>query len=104
MTPLAEHPIIIARRDLKRVTSVINAQYNFTKRMNWTVRLRHYWSQLNNTNFYNLKSDGYWDERVFIPGQNINYNTFNIDMFYTWDFLLWQPHYHCMEKCTGQQC
>ena len=56
--------------------------------MNWTVRIRHYWSALQNTNFYNLKNDGYWNEIAFIPNQNINYNTFNIDMFYTWDFLL----------------
>ena len=79
---------VIARRDLKRNTLLVNAQYNFTKRMNWTVRLRHYWSALENTNFYNLKPDGYWDEIAFIPNRNINYNTFNIDMFYTWDFLL----------------
>ena len=56
--------------------------------MNWTVRLRHYWSALQNTSFYNLKEDGYWNERAFIPDKNINYNTFNVDMFYTWDFLL----------------
>ena len=79
---------VIARRNLKRNTGIINVQYNFTKRMNWTVRMRHYWSTISNTNFYNLKNDGYWDEIAFIPNQNINYNTFNIDMFYTWDFLL----------------
>ncbi|MGC4101901.1 DUF5916 domain-containing protein [Ferruginibacter sp.] len=79
---------IIARRNVKRNTGIVSAQYNFTKRMNWTVRMRHYWSIINNTNFYNLKTDGYWDEIAFISGKNINYNTFNIDMFYTWDFLL----------------
>jgi Domain of unknown function (DUF5916) len=79
---------VIARRNLKRNTGIVSAQYSFTKRMNWTVRMRHYWSALQNTNFYNLKNDGYWNEVAFIPNQNINYNTFNIDMFYTWDFLL----------------
>ncbi len=79
---------VIARRNLKRNISIVSAQYSFTKRMNWTVRMRHYWSALYNTNFYNLKNDGYWNEIAFIPNQNINYNTFNIDMFYTWDFLL----------------
>lgn len=79
---------IIARRDKKTNTAIASAQYSFNKRMNWTVRVRHYWSAINNTNFYNLKNDGYWDERPFINGKNISYNTFNIDMFYTWDFLL----------------
>ncbi|MEI7734959.1 MAG: DUF5916 domain-containing protein [Ferruginibacter sp.] len=79
---------IIARRDKKTNTTILSAQYSFNKKMNWTVRVRHYWSAIYNTNFYNLKSDGYWDERPFINDKNISYNTFNVDMFYTWDFLL----------------
>lgn len=79
---------VISRRNTKTNTSIISAQYSFTKRMNASIRMRHYWSALNNTNFYNLKSDGYWVEKAFIPNQNITFNTFNIDMFYTWDFLL----------------
>ncbi len=79
---------IIARRNTKTNTSIVNAQYNFTNRMNFSVRMRHYWSIAENTNFYKLKNDGYWDEIPFIKDRNINYNTFNIDMFYTWDFLL----------------
>jgi hypothetical protein len=79
---------IIARRDKKTNTAIVSAQYSFNKKMNWTIRARHYWSAIYNTNFYNLKDDGYWDDRAFINNQNISYNTFNIDMFYTWDFLL----------------
>ena len=79
---------VISRRNTKTNTGIISAQYGFTKRMNATIRLRHYWSALNNTNFYQLKPDGYWNEIPFINGKNIGYNTFNIDMFYTWDFLL----------------
>ncbi|HMK05579.1 MAG TPA: DUF5916 domain-containing protein, partial [Ferruginibacter sp.] len=78
---------VIARRDVKRNTAIISAQYNFNARMNLNVRMRHYWSLLENSNFYNLKSDGYWDEIAFMPNQNFNFNTFNVDMFYTWDFL-----------------
>jgi hypothetical protein len=79
---------IISRRDTKTNISIVSAQYSFTKRMNATIRMRHYWSAINNTNFYNLKADGYWTEIPFIPNKNIGYNTFNVDMFYTWDFLL----------------
>lgn len=79
---------IIARRNVKTNTAIASAQYSFTSRMNVNIRMRHYWSILNNTNFYNLKPDGYWDEVPFINGQNLNFNTFNVDMFYTWDFLL----------------
>ena len=79
---------VIARRNLKRNTGIFSAQYNFNAKMNWNVRVRHYWSLLDNTNFYNLKPDGYWNEIAFIPGRDVNFNTFNMDMFYTWDFLL----------------
>ena len=79
---------VIARRNLKRNTGIFSAQYNFNAKMNWNVRVRHYWSLLDNTNFYNLKPDGYWNEIAFIPGRDVNFNTFNLDMFYTWDFLL----------------
>jgi len=78
---------IIARRNVKTNTTVVSGQYNFNSRMNVNIRMRHYWSLLNNTNFYNLKPDGYWNEVAFIPNQNLNFNTFNVDMFYTWDFL-----------------
>jgi hypothetical protein len=50
--------------------------------------MRHYWSLLENTNFYNLKPDGYWRDTTFFANQNLNFNSFNIDMFFTWDFLL----------------
>ena len=78
---------VIARRNVKRNTAILGAQYNFTARMNCNLRLRHSWSILNNTNFYKLKKDGFWDEVPFIANQNVNFNTFNLDMFYTWDFL-----------------
>ena len=26
--------------------------------------------------------------QLSIPDQNVNFNTFNVDMFFTWDFLL----------------
>ena len=29
----------------------------------------------------------YWTETNFYAGRDVNFNTFNIDMFYTWDFL-----------------
>ena len=78
---------VIARRDVKTNTAIVSAQYNFTSRMNVNIRMRHYWSLLQNTNFYNLNPDGYWRDTTFFANENLNFNTFNVDMFYTWDFL-----------------
>ncbi|MBK7309193.1 MAG: carbohydrate binding family 9 domain-containing protein [Chitinophagaceae bacterium] len=79
---------VISRRNLKTNTAIVSGQYNFTSRMNVNFRLRHYWSYLDNTNFYNLKTDGYWRDTTFLNNLNLNFNTFNVDMFFTWDFLL----------------
>ena len=85
--PLNGKPII-ARRTSKKNVSIVSGQYSFTNRMNLTIRMRHFWNQLANTNLYNLQTDGYWNERPFENDKDINFNTFNVDMFYTWDFLL----------------
>jgi hypothetical protein len=79
---------VISRRNLKTNTFIVSSQYNFNSRMNINIRLRHYWSLLENTGFYNLKPDGYWRDTTFFNNENINFNTFNVDMFFTWDFLL----------------
>jgi Domain of unknown function (DUF5916)/Carbohydrate family 9 binding domain-like len=81
---------ILARRQYTDVTSVISGIYNFTPRMNITFRARHFWNRLLNTNLYNVKPDGYWTERNdLVPSDyDINYNAFNLDVFYTWDFRL----------------
>ncbi|MEY2640428.1 MAG: hypothetical protein RIR90_1910, partial [Bacteroidota bacterium] len=36
---------------------------------------------------YNVDAQGYWIDRPFIPGNDNNYNAYNLDMFYTWDFM-----------------
>ncbi|MBK6380285.1 MAG: hypothetical protein IPF72_11445 [Chitinophagaceae bacterium] len=79
---------VIARRNVKTNTAIVSGQFNFTSRMNVNIRMRHYWSYLDNTNFYNLKADGYWRDTTFLNNLNLNFNTFNVDMFFTWDFLL----------------
>jgi len=79
---------VIARRNVKTNTAILSGQYNFTSRMNLNIRMRHYWSLLQNTNFYNLNTDGYWRDTTFFANENLNFNTFNVDMFFTWDFLL----------------
>lgn len=81
---------ILARRKYTDVTAVFSGIYNFTPRMNLTFRARHYWNRILNTNLYNVQDDGYWIERLSMQPSdyNVNYNVFNLDVFYTWDFRL----------------
>src|SRR5690606_25360095 len=70
------------------VTSIISGIYNINRKMNITFRARHFWNRIINTNLYDVKEDGYWTERSiqFASDFNVNYNVFNLDVFYTWDF------------------
>jgi hypothetical protein len=81
---------IVARRKYTDVTTVFSGIYNITSRMNVTFRARHFWNRISNTNLYNVKPDGYWSERMDLQPSNydVNYNAFNLDVFYTWDFRL----------------
>jgi hypothetical protein len=87
--PVTEAPVL-ARRKYTDVTALFSGVYNFTSRMNLTFRARHYWSRLQNTNVFTIHEDGYWAARYDLkPGDyNVNYNAFNLDVFYTWDFRL----------------
>lgn len=81
---------ILARRQYTDVTSIISGIYNFTPRMNLTFRARHFWNRILNTNLYDVTPDGNWVERLSLNASdyNVNYNVFNLDVFYTWDFRL----------------
>ncbi len=81
---------ILARRQYTDITAVLSGIYNFTPRMNITFRARHFWNRLLYTNLFDVKPDGYWTERFDRnpADYNLNYNAFNLDVFYTWDFRL----------------
>lgn len=78
---------IIGRRKVKNITNILNGIYNFKARMTLTLRMRHYWSHVNYAAFYNVKEDGWWTDRPFENNRDQNFNAFNIDTFYTWDFM-----------------
>jgi hypothetical protein len=77
---------IAGRRKTINFTTLVNGIYNFTPRMNITLRGRHYWSKVVYQHFYDVDAKGYLTERAFVNGYDQNFNVFNLDMFYTWDF------------------
>jgi Domain of unknown function (DUF5916)/Carbohydrate family 9 binding domain-like len=77
---------IIAFRKVLTNNLILSGQYSFTPRMNWTIRMRHNWTNVVNRSFHKLKGDGSWDDIGFADGRDRNFNVFNVDMFYTWDF------------------
>lgn len=75
----------IAFVDFKDVTTVLSGIYNFTPRINLTLRMRHYWSYVKGNTIAFLDDKGY---PVSPTDANFvdNVNFFNADAFLTWDF------------------
>lgn len=80
---------IFASRDRLTVENTLNAKYNFNNKMGISLRTRHYWSKVENKEFYNLQKDGAIVTTTNLGSQyNYNINFFNVDMVYTWQFAL----------------
>jgi hypothetical protein len=85
--PVTDEPIA-GFRDNKEFTSILSGIYNFTPRINVTLRTRHYWNKVHYISFHNVNNEGNLTNRPFIAGNDDNFNTFNVDAFFTWDFRL----------------
>jgi hypothetical protein len=79
---------IVGFRDNHEFITVLTGTYNFTPRLNLTLRSRHYWNTVTYHSFHNVDMKGHLAARPFINGKNQNVNIFNLDAFLTWDFRL----------------
>lgn len=82
---------LAATRDIRQLSTLFSGVYNFTPRMNLTMRMRHYWSRVNFKEILSVNPDG--TVNPFVNTADIhpyisNPNFFNIDAFLTWDFRL----------------
>jgi hypothetical protein len=79
---------VFSRYDRNTVENSFDSKYSFTNRMGINVRVRHYWSDRRNSEFYALNPNGslanYNGPEV--TGADRNYNVFNVDLIYTWQF------------------
>jgi len=71
--------------DFKDVTSILSGIYNFTPRINLTLRVRHYWSNVKYKRIAYIDAKGYPQSPAALSGLD-NVNFFNTDAFLTWDF------------------
>ncbi len=75
----------IAFVDFKDVTTIMSGIYNFTPRINLTLRLRHYWSHVPIKRIARLDEKGNPVAATYVTSES-NVNFFNADAFLTWDF------------------
>jgi hypothetical protein len=79
---------IFAVRNVQTVENIFNIKYTFNNVMGLTFRLRHYWSKLDDKQYYDLAPDGTLAPLTsshYVRDNNQNYNDWNIDMLYVWE-------------------
>lgn len=79
---------VFSRYDRNTVENSMDAKYSFSNKMGINFRVRHYWSDRRNKEFYALNNSGYLDSYngPALVNTDRNYNVFNIDLVYTWQF------------------
>ena len=78
--------IIFGTRDRKSYTNTLSGKYNFSTDSSLSLSFRHYWGAVNYNGYYNLNSVGTLDANTTYKSDNINYNSWNLDLNYIWQF------------------
>jgi hypothetical protein len=81
--------VVFTRRNITTVENIFSVKYNFNNRSGITFRVRHYSSEVENKELYDLQNDGTLlpsKHVADVPLLNQNFNIFNVDAVYTWQF------------------
>ncbi|GAB3298927.1 hypothetical protein GCM10027511_14190 [Hymenobacter humi] len=78
--------ILLGRRDVVTVSNVVSTAYTFTNRMSFTLRLRHYISNVHYADFTTLGPNGEEKPVTYERNRDNTYNAFNVDAVYSWWF------------------
>lgn len=104
---------VFGRRDIKTIQNSISLKYNFNNKMGVTSDIRHYWSEVEYKEFFDLLDDGTLQKNnSFSNNVNQNYNTFNMETAFTWQFapgsfayVVWKnfnDNDHTFDRIIGQ--
>lgn len=84
---LLNEEIIFGKRDRNTFINSLESQYIFNNKMALNLAFRHYYSEVEYSQFLILQNDGELIENtVYNESQNATYNSWNIDLRYSWWF------------------
>ena len=81
-----DNKVIFGQRDRKSYTNTISGTYNFSTDASLSLSFRHYWSAVAYNGYYNLNKDGSLAENTEYTGDDVNFNSWNLDLNYFWQF------------------
>ncbi|WOC40281.1 DUF5916 domain-containing protein [Polaribacter sp. HL-MS24] len=80
--------IIFGTRDRNNYTNSISGKYNFSILSSLSLSFRHYWSSVKYHSYSNLFSNGRLFPNTTYIGEDVNFNSWNLDLNYIWQFAL----------------
>ncbi len=78
--------IFIGRRRVNSVDNNITSAFTFNDKMALSFSFRHYYSEVGYKQFYTLNNDGTLNNSTNFSTDNETYNSWNIDLRYSWWF------------------
>lgn len=78
--------IIFGFRDRKSYTNTISGKYSFSTNSSISLSFRHFWEAVSYNSFNNLNAEGGLDPNNSYVGDNVNFNSWNLDLNYIWQF------------------
>jgi len=83
---LMQPTIFFGKRNVATLNTMLAGRYTFSTRTSLTLRLRHYWSQVDYDRYYSLKHDGSLENSDYQGDHDINFNAFTADAQFVWYF------------------
>ena len=78
--------VVLGRRRVSTYTNTLSAAYTFSNRASFTLRVRHYTSNVHYAAFSRLLADGQEEVIDYQRNRDNTFNAFNVDAVYSWWF------------------
>lgn len=83
---LMQPTILFGKRDVSILNTILSGRYTFSTRTSLTLRLRHYWSQVDYSSYFTLNDGGSLSDSDYNENHDINFNAFTADAQFVWYF------------------
>ena len=81
-----ETGLVFGQRDVFMITNVLEGSYILNNKIDFSTKIRHYWSGVKYNQFSELETNGYLYNSDYSGGHDENFNIWTIDMALNWWF------------------
>ena len=82
----AKNRFVFGQRDVFMITNVLQGTYILNNKMDFSTKIRHYWSGVKYNQFSELETNGYVSNTDYSGSHNNNFNIWTMDMSFNWWF------------------